>query len=355
MANTFGKIFRFTSFGESHGKAIGGIIDGCPAGIKINSKEVQKQLNRRKPGASILTSERNEKDKIEFLSGIYNNTTLGTPIGFLIQNSDANPDDYDAIKSLYRPSHADFVYEKKYGLRDYRGGGRSSARETAVRVVVGSIAQQILYSQGIILKAFVSKVKSIKLEKDYWHYNLDDIDKSLVKCPDQTKSEEMISLIKDAKSKGDSVGGDITCVVKNVPTGFGEPLYDKIDSDLASAMLSINAAKGFFVGKDTSESFGSESNDILENVDGKTKTNNSGGIVGGISNGNDIFFKVTFKPVSTLMKPQMTINKHGDSVIVEPKGRHDPCVLPRAVPVVEAMTSIVLLDHFLLQKTNKIK
>ena len=183
MANTFGKIFRFTSFGESHGKAIGGIIDGCPAGIKINSKEVQKQLNRRKPGASILTSERNEKDKIEFLSGIYNNTTLGTPIGFLIQNSDANPDDYDAIKSLYRPSHADFVYEKKYGLRDYRGGGRSSARETAVRVVVGSIAQQILYSQGIILKAFVSKVKSIKLEKDYWHYNLDDIDKSLVKCP----------------------------------------------------------------------------------------------------------------------------------------------------------------------------
>ena len=212
MANTFGKIFRFTSFGESHGKAIGGIIDGCPAGIKINSKEVQKQLNRRKPGASILTSERNEKDKIEFLSGIYNNTTLGTPIGFLIQNSDANPDDYDAIKSLYRPSHADFVYEKKYGLRDYRGGGRSSARETAVRVVVGSIAQQILYSQGIILKAFVSKVKSIKLEKDYWHYNLDDIDKSLVKCPDQTKSEEMISLIKDAKSKGDSVGGDIICL-----------------------------------------------------------------------------------------------------------------------------------------------
>jgi len=355
MANTFGQIFKITSFGESHGKAIGGIIDGCPAGISIDYNIIQKQLDRRKPGQSKITSSRNENDKVEFLSGIFDNKTLGTPIGFVIKNNDAKIKDYDSLKNSFRPSHADFVYEKKYGIRDYRGGGRSSARETSVRVVAGAIAQQILSSLNIKVKAYVSKVKSIKLEKNYSEYNLENIDNNIIRCPDDKIAEEMISLINQTKLKGDSVGGEITTVVTNVPIGLGEPIYDKLDADLAKAMLSINAVNGFFVGNDRSELYGSQSNDILEDLSGKTKTNNSGGIQAGISNGNDIFFKVSFKPVSTIMKPQESINNKGEKVILNPQGRHDPCVLPRAVPIVEAMTAIVLLDHFLLNKTNKLK
>ena len=355
MANTFGQIFKITSFGESHGKAIGGIIDGCPAGISIDYNIIQKQLDRRKPGQSKITSSRNENDKVEFLSGIFDNKTLGTPIGFVIKNNDAKIKDYDSLKNSFRPSHADFVYEKKYGIRDYRGGGRSSARETSVRVVAGAIAQQILSSLNIKVKAYVSKVKSIKLEKNYSEYNLENIDNNIIRCPDDKIAEEMISLINQTKLKGDSVGGEITTVVTNVPIGLGEPIYDKLDANLAKAMLSINAVNGFFVGNDRSELYGSQSNDILEDLSGKTKTNNSGGIQAGISNGNDIFFKVSFKPVSTIMKPQESINNKGEKIILNPQGRHDPCVLPRAVPIVEAMTAIVLLDHFLLNKTNKLK
>jgi len=355
MANTFGQIFKITSFGESHGKAIGGIIDGCPAGISIDYNIIQKQLDRRKPGQSKITSSRNENDEVEFLSGIFDNKTLGTPIGFVIKNNDAKIKDYDSLKNSFRPSHADFVYEKKYGIRDYRGGGRSSARETSVRVVAGAIAQQILSSLNIKVKAYVSKVKSIKLEKNYSEYNLDNIDNNIIRCPDDKIAEEMISLINQTKLKGDSVGGEITTVVTNVPIGLGEPIYDKLDADLAKAMLSINAVNGFFVGNDRSELYGSQSNDILEDLSGKTKTNNSGGIQAGISNGNDIFFNVSFKPVSTIMKPQESINNKGEKIILNPQGRHDPCVLPRAVPIVEAMTAIVLLDHFLLNKTNKLK
>ena len=355
MANTFGQIFKITSFGESHGKAIGGIIDGCPPGIIIDFNIVQKQLDRRKPGQSKITSSRNENDEVEFLSGIFDNKTLGTPIGFIIKNNDAKIKDYDSLKNSFRPSHADFVYEKKYGIRDYRGGGRSSARETSVRVVAGAIAQQILSNLNIKVKAYVSKVKSIKLEKNYSEYNLENIDNNIIRCPDDKIAEEMISLINQTKLKGDSVGGEITAVVTNVPIGLGEPIYDKLDANLAKAMLSINAVNGFLVGNDRSELYGSQSNDIIEDLRGKTKTNNSGGIQAGISNGNDIFFNVSFKPVSTIMKPQESINNKGEKVILNPQGRHDPCVLPRAVPIVEAMTAIVLLDHFLLNKTNKLK
>ena len=354
MANTFGKIFRLTSFGESHGKAIGGIVDGCPAGLKLDVNYIQNQLNRRRPGQSEITTLRNEEDEVEILSGVLDDITLGTPIGFVIRNKNQNSNDYQSLKSAFRPSHADYTYEKKYGLRDFRGGGRSSARETVARVVAGSIAQQILTSQGVIVKAYVSKVKSIFLDKKYYEYNLDNIDNNIIRCPDDKKSQEMISLIKETKQKGDTVGGEITAVVLNVPPGWGEPVFDKLNANLAKAMLSINAVKGFFYGTDQTEKFGSEVNDIIEDISGKTKTNNSGGIQGGISNGNDIFFNVAFKPVSTLMKPQDSINEKGEKVTVNPKGRHDPCVLPRAVPIVEAMTALVLVDNYLMSKTNKI-
>ena len=354
MANTFGKIFRLTSFGESHGKAIGGIVDGCPAGLKLDVNYIQNQLNRRRPGQSEITTLRNEEDEVEILSGVLDDITLGTPIGFIIRNKNQNSNDYQSLKSAFRPSHADYTYEKKYGLRDFRGGGRSSARETVARVVAGSIAQQVLTSQGVIIKAYVSRVKTISLDKKYYEYNLDNIEDNIIRCPDYKKSQEMISLIKETKQKGDTVGGEITAVALNVPPGWGEPVFDKLNANLAKAMLSINAVKGFFYGTDQIEKFGSEVNDIIEDISGKTKTNNSGGIQGGISNGNDIFFNVTFKPVSTLMKPQDTINENGDKVTVNPKGRHDPCVLPRAVPIVEAMTALVLVDNYLISKTNKI-
>ena len=350
MANTFGKIFRLTSFGESHGKAIGGIVDGCPAGLRLDVNYIQNQLNRRSPGQSEITTLRNEEDEVEILSGVLDDITLGTPIGFIIRNKNQNSNDYQSLKSAFRPSHADYTYEKKYGLRDFRGGGRSSARETVARVVAGSIAQQVLTSQGVIIKAYVSRVKTISLDKKYSEYNLDNIEDNIIRCPDYKKSQEMISLIKETKQKGDTVGGEITAVALNVPPGWGEPVFDKLNANLAKAMLSINAVKGFFYGTDQIEKFGSEVNDIIEDISGKTKTNNSGGIQGGISNGNDIFFNVTFKPVSTLMKPQDTINENGDKVTVNPKGRHDPCVLPRAVPIVESMAANVLADLYLQSK-----
>ena len=357
MSNTFGKIFKLTSFGESHGIAIGGVIDGCPAGIEIDIKLIQKQLNRRRPGQSVITTSRDEKDKVEFLSGIFEGKTLGTPIGFLIKNSDQKSNDYSDIKSTFRPSHADFSYQKKYGIRDFRGGGRSSARETACRVVAGAIAQQLLLLLGVSVKAYVSQVKDIKIDKSYLDLDLNKIDDNIVRCPDSKIAEDMIALINKVRDDGDSLGGKITGVAINVPVGWGEPVFDKLHADLGKAMLSINAVKGFNYGLnsiDISECLGSEVNDILKNIDGKTHTNNSGGIQGGISNGNDIYFNVVFKPVATIMKGQKSINSEGDSVVIEPKGRHDSCVVPRAVPIVESMTALVLIDHYLRSKTNKL-
>jgi chorismate synthase len=357
MSNTFGKIFKLTSFGESHGLAIGGVIDGCPAGLDINFEFIQQQLDRRRPGQSIITTTRNEKDKVEFLSGIFEGKTLGTPIGFIIKNQNQNSNDYIDIKTTFRPSHADFSYQKKYGIRDYRGGGRSSARETACRVVAGAIAQQLLSLKGVSIKAYVSQVKDIKVDKSYLDLDLSKIDDNIVRCPDLNIAKDMISLINKVRNDGDSLGGKITGVAINVPTGWGEPIFDKLHADLAKAMLSINAVKGFSYGLndiDISECLGSEVNDIIENLDGKTQTNNSGGIQGGISNGNDIYFNVVFKPVATIMKKQQSVNNNGEVIIIEPKGRHDPCVVPRAVPIVESMTALVLVDHYLRSKTNKI-
>ena len=357
MSNTFGKIFKLTSFGESHGLAIGGVIDGCPAGIDINFEFIQQQLDRRRPGQSIITTTRDEKDKVEFLSGIFEGKTLGTPIGFIIKNQNQNSNDYIDIKTTFRPSHADFSYQKKYGIRDYRGGGRSSARETACRVVAGAIAQQLLSLKGVSIKAYVSQVKDIKVDKSYLDLDLSKIDDNIVRCPDLNIAKDMISLINKVRNDGDSLGGKITGVAINVPPGWGEPIFDKLHADLAKAMLSINAVKGFSYGLndiDISECLGSEVNDIIENLDGKTQTNNSGGIQGGISNGNDIYFNVVFKPVATIMKKQQSVNNNGEVIIIEPKGRHDPCVVPRAVPIVESMTALVLVDHYLRSKTNKI-
>jgi|TARA_B110000914_G_scaffold172308_1_gene153111 chorismate synthase len=357
MSNTFGKIFKLTSFGESHGLAIGGVIDGCPAGLDINFEFIQQQLDRRRPGQSIITTTRDEKDKVEFLSGIFEGKTLGTPIGFIIKNKNQNSNDYIDIKTTFRPSHADFSYQKKYGIRDYRGGGRSSARETACRVVAGAIAQQLLSLKGVSIKAYVSQVKDIKVDKSYLDLDLSKIDDNIVRCPDLNIAKDMISLINKVRNDGDSLGGKITGVAINVPTGWGEPIFDKLHADLAKAMLSINAVKGFSYGLndiDISECLGSEVNDIIENLDGKTQTNNSGGIQGGISNGNDIYFNVVFKPVATIMKKQQSVNNNGEVIIIEPKGRHDPCVVPRAVPIVESMTALVLVDHYLRSKTNKI-
>ena len=354
MGNTFGKIFKLSSFGESHGTAIGGIIDGCPAGLKIDFDFINKQLKRRRPGQSKLTTSRNESDNVEFLSGIFNEITTGTPIGFVIKNKDHKSKDYDSLKNTFRPSHADFTYDKKYGIRDYRGGGRSSARETATRVVAGAIAQLLLTKIGVSIFAYVSKVKNIKLEKSYLDLDLSKIDDNSLRCPDEEKAKEMMSLINNVKNDGDTVGGVVSVVAKGVPPGWGEPVFDKLHADLAKAMLSINAVKGFSYGLSQTELLGSEVNDIILDDDGNTKSNNSGGIQGGISNGNDIYFSVDFKPVATIMKPQESINNNGDKVLINTKGRHDSCVLPRAVPIVEAMTALVLVDHYLRSKTNKI-
>lgn len=351
--NTFGKIFKLTTFGESHGKAIGGIIDGCPAGVSVDFDKIQYEMDRRKPGQSKIVTQRKEPDTVEFLSGIFEGITTGTPIGFMIHNNNQKSKDYEHIKNSYRPSHADFVYDKKYGFRDYRGGGRSSARETVVRVVAGSIAKMLL--KDVKINAFVSSVGEITYDYQNSKVNFDKIEDSIVRCPDEKTSEEMISLIKSIKKNGDTVGGVISCIISGVPVGLGEPVFNKLHAELGKAMLSINAVKGFEFGSGFKGSSmkGSEHNDSF-NADGTTKTNRSGGIQGGISNGMDIYFNVAFKPVSTIMRDQDSIDSDGNEVKVKGKGRHDPCVVPRAVPIVEAMSALVLADYLLLNRLSKI-
>ncbi|MDQ3192487.1 MAG: chorismate synthase [Bacteroidota bacterium] len=357
--NSTGMIFKLTSFGESHGEAIGGVIEGCPAGLKIDLEFIQSELNRRKPGQSKIVSQRKEDDQVEFLSGIFDGQTLGTPIGFIIKNKDARSKDYDKIKDIYRPSHADLTYDLKYGTRDYRGGGRSSARETAARVVAGAVASLLLKEKNININAFVSQVGSIKLEKFYTEYNLIEAENNIVRCPDADTANRMIHLIEETKKAGDTIGGVISCIIQNVPPGLGEPVFDKLHADLGKAMLNINAVKGFEYGSGFSavSMKGSEHNDTFYMGEGekiRTRTNNSGGIQGGISNGEDIYFNVAFKPVATIMKKQESVDSKGNSVEINPGGRHDPCVVPRAVPIVEAMAAIVIVDHLLRNQVSKL-
>ena len=353
MSNSIGKLFKLTTFGESHGKAIGGIIDGCPAGLKIDLEAVQHELNRRKPGQSNIVTQRKEPDQVEFLSGIFEGKTTGTSIGFIIKNTNQKSKDYSDIKDTFRPSHADYTYEKKYGLRDYRGGGRSSARETANWIVAGAIAKQLLAK--IQINAFTSSVGAIFLDKPYQELDFNLTENNVVRCPDQEYAEKMIKRIKEIKKQGDTIGGTITCVVQNVPIGYGEPIFNKLHAKLGNAMLSINAVKGFEYGSGFcgAQMKGSEHNDDF-NSDGTTKTNLSGGIQGGISNGMDIYFRVAFKPVATLLQKYDTIDKDGNKVEIQGKGRHDPCVVPRAVPIVEALTAMVMADFHLLNKTHNL-
>lgn len=356
--NTFGQIFKLTSFGESHGKAIGGIIDGCPAGLDIDIDFIQSELDRRKPGQSKITTQRDESDQVEFLSGIFEGKTQGTPIGFIIRNKDQHSSDYNDLKDVFRPSHADFTYNQKYGTRDHRGGGRSSARETIARVVGGAIAKLLLKQIGVQVNAFVSRVGEINLDKPYQELDLSKTESNIVRCPDEETAERMIARIIEAGNNRDTVGGVITGVASGVPAGWGEPVFNKLHADLGFAMLGINAVKGFEYGSgfEGTRLSGSQHNDIfIKTEDGiRTKTNHSGGIQGGISNGEDIYFKVAFKPIATLLKEQQTVDKSSNEVTINPKGRHDPCVLPRAVPIVEAMAAMVLADHFLLNRINKI-
>ena len=360
-ANSFGTIFKLSSFGESHGSAIGGMIDGCPAGLKIDFDFIQNELDRRKPGQSNLTTQRKESDTVEFLSGIFDGLTSGTPIGFIIKNEDAKSDDYSHLKDTYRPSHADFTYENKYGIRDHLGGGRSSARETACRIVAGAIAKLILKQNNIHINAFVKQVGPICLEKEYEDLNLSKTESNSIRCPDEETAAQMIAYIEDIKKQGDTIGGVIQCVIHNSPIGLGEPVFDKLHAVLGHAMLSINAVKGFEIGSgfNSVNYKGSELNDqftTTTNESGKpgTKTNHSGGIQGGISNGMPIYFNVAFKPVATILQKQNTINNKGEEVILEGKGRHDPCVLPRAVPIVESMAALVLVDFLLLSRCNRL-
>ncbi len=347
--NSIGKLFKLTTFGESHGEALGGIIEGCPSGINLDFNAIKHEMSRRKPGQSSIVTQRKEEDNVQFLSGIFEGKTTGTSIGFLIQNNNQKPDDYSDIKNTYRPSHADYVYEKKYGIRDYRGGGRSSARETASRVVAGAIAKQIIPT--IKINAFVSSVGDIFLNKPYQELDFSKIESNSVRCPDSETATKMEELIKQIKKEGDTIGGTITCVLQNVPIGLGEPVFDKLHADLGKAMLSINAVKGFEYGSGFcgAQMKGSEHNDLY-NSDGTTKTNLSGGIQGGISNGMDIYFRVAFKPVATLIQKQEVLDNQGNLLELQGKGRHDPCVLPRAVPIVEAMAAIVLADFYLINK-----
>lgn len=348
--NTFGTLFRLTTFGESHGPALGGVIDGCPPGIALDFDAIRSQMQRRKPGQSAIVTQRKEEDEPQFLSGIFEGKTTGAPIGFLIPNGGQKPDDYDHIKDVFRPSHADYVYEKKYGIRDYRGGGRSSARETACRVLAGAVARQVL--PQVKINAFVSSVGDIFMEKPYQAVDFSLTDRHPVRCPDPETAARMEALIREVRKDGDTIGGTVTCVLQNVPAGLGEPVFDKLHAELGKAMLSINAVKGveFGSGFCGSRMRGSAHNDAFL-PDGGTKTNLSGGIQGGISNGMDIYFRVAFKPVATIMQPQQTIDTAGRPVTVQGKGRHDPCVVPRAVPIVEAMAALVLADFHLLNKT----
>lgn len=351
--NTFGRLFRLTTFGESHGPAIGGILDGCPAGLQLDTGAIQGELDRRRPGQSAIVTQRKEADTVEFYSGIFEGKSTGTPIGFVIHNTNQKSRDYSHIKDSYRPSHADYTYDEKYGFRDYRGGGRSSARETACRVVAGAIARQLL--APVSISAYVSQVGVIKLEKDYRDLDLAKTESNPVRCPDPELASKMEAYIKAVRKEGDTVGGVVSCVLQNVPVGLGEPVFDKLHAQLAGAMLSINAVKGFEYGSGFAgvAMKGSEHNDAF-NSDGSTKTNFSGGIQGGISNGMDIYFNVAFKPVATLLQSYETIDKEGNPVTATGKGRHDPCVVPRAVPIVEAMAALVLADCVLLNRTVKL-
>ena len=352
--SSYGTLFKISAFGESHGDAIGGVIDGVPANFQLDLVSIQNELNRRKPGQSELTTPRSEMDQVQFLSGIFDGKTTGTPIGFIIPNTNVKSADYDHIKDVFRPSHADFTYQNKYGHRDYRGGGRSSARETACRVVAGAIAKQLLQSIGIQFSTYVSQVGTIAMNKKEF-YSLSEIEATPVRCPDTTIAAHMIARIEEIKNLGDSIGGAVQCVITGVPAGLGEPVFDKLHAELGKAMLSINAVKGFEIGSGFSSlgMTGSEHNDVFL-ANGQTKTNFSGGIQGGISNGMPIDFRVAFKPVATVMQTQETIDSSGNTIQLEGKGRHDACVLPRAVPIVEAMAAIVILDFYLRQKTTQL-
>lgn len=350
--NIYGTLFRLATYGESHGPAIGGVIDGCPAGIKLDLEAIQNDLDRRKPGQSAIVTQRKEPDEVRFYSGIFEGKTTGTPIGFAIHNTNQKSKDYSHIKDSYRPSHADYVYDEKYGIRDYRGGGRSSARETASRVVAGAIAKQFLSPMSI--QAYVSGVGTLAMNTHPSDVDFSTIEDNPVRCPEPKMAVAMENYIKQIRKEGDTVGGIITCVIKNVPVGLGEPAFDKLHAELGKAMLSINAVKGFEYGSGFAgtQMKGSEHNDLF-NTDGTTQTNRSGGIQGGISNGMDIYFNVAFKPVATIMQNQETINSKGEKVEMQGKGRHDPCVVPRAVPIVEAMAALVLANFILLKRTNK--
>ena len=351
--NTFGNLFTLTTFGESHGEAVGGVIDGMPAGIDIDLEFIQQELNRRRPGQSSITTSRQEADKVELLSGVFEGKSTGCPIGFIVRNTNHHSQDYENLRCLFRPSHADFTYDQKYGVRDYRGGGRSSARITISRCVGGAFAKLVLSQLGISVQAYTSQVGPIALERDYRLYDLSKTESNAVRCPDAEKAEEMEALITQMKQEGDTIGGVITCVIKGCPVGLGEPEFGKLHAALGSAMLSINAAKGFEYGEgfEGVSTRGSEQNDMFQNIDGQisTKTNHSGGIQGGISNGQDIYFRVAFKPVATILKAQETVDKEGNPTVFQVKGRHDPCVLPRAVPIVEAMAAMTILDYYLLK------
>jgi chorismate synthase len=351
--NSYGNLFKLTTFGESHGVAIGGVLDGCPSGLELDLAAIQAELDRRKPGQSAIVTQRKEPDTVEFLSGIFEGKTTGTPIGFIIRNTNQKSNDYSHIKDSYRPSHADFVYDQKYGFRDYRGGGRSSARETASRVVAGAIAKQFL--KGIKISAYVSQVGALKLNKAYQEMDLSRAETNPVRCPDPEMAGRMEEYIKEVRKEGDTIGGIISCVAQNIPIGLGEPVFDKLHAELGKAMLSINAVKGFEYGSgfEGIRMKGSLHNDQF-NQDGTTKTNYSGGIQGGISNGMDIYFNVAFKPVATIIQPYETIDKAGNKIQTQGKGRHDPCVVPRAVPIVEAMTALVLADFTLINRTIKL-
>ena len=355
--NTTGRIFRLTTFGESHGEAIGGVVDGMPAGIPIDLDFIQQELNRRRPGQSSITTSRNEADKVELLSGVFEGKSTGCPIGFIVRNTNQHSNDYDNMRQLFRPSHADYTYTQKYGLRDHRGGGRSSARITISRCVAGALAKLVLRQLGIQITAYTSQVGNIALDNDYHRYNLSLTESNDVRCPDQQKAEEMIQLIQQVKAEGDTIGGTITCVIQGCPVGLGEPEFGKLHAQLGAAMLSINAVKGFEYGEGFAgvTQRGSEQNDIFTvGADSAvtTETNHSGGIQGGISNGQDIYFRVAFKPVATLLREQNTVDIHGQATKLTARGRHDACVLPRAVPVVEAMAAITILDAYLVNKAG---
>jgi chorismate synthase len=353
MFNSFGNILRLSSFGESHGVAIGGVIDGFPAGVTIDVEAVQKELDRRKPGQSKIVTQRKEPDTVEFLSGIFEGKSTGMPIGFIIRNTNQKSKDYNHNTNVYRPSHADYTYDKKYGIRDHRGGGRTSARETANWVVAGALAKQLL--SQVQINAFTSSVGEIFMNKPYQDLDFSKTESNIVRCPDQNSAEQMINKIQEIRKAGDTIGGTITCVAQNMPIGLGEPIFHKLHAELGKAMLSINAVKGFEFGSGFcgAKMKGSEHNDLF-NEDGTTKSNLSGGIQGGVSNGMDIYFRVAFKPVATIMQNQSTINSEGEATEIQGKGRHDPCVVPRAVPIVEALTALVLADFWLMNKMRKV-